>query len=441
MLTGRWCLGRKKEDKSVTIQGVTQIVQGADNVFRPQIATLTAELQGFDGLSRTIEWFYYEMVNVGGQTQVGSSPVYLTFNNNKTKLNINALDVANTPVKSRVYGVKVSWWEGSVHRYVTDRVTVSVVQDGYIPEEELEAIWDSFGTPHLSQTVTNLRQYLSLIELMENKTMGGKGNTYVCDTIQVSFQGSSPYILPDPRVMQGREVSLFVGDTDSVCGPYNRGVYVHKNQLAVGVIGGICVGGTFDTMNTFSTNPGDFEELSGSHISGCTKYYPNSSMDDWSYHITEIACGRNFMLMFRAVKIKGKSYWFLVNQSECSVKLNESQGRRILNATEKVLGFSDWTAKFDAQILKTTKQSNSTFVVTDKMGWIEYNGSSRTATMDFPSSLPEGFMCYLQNNAQTIIIVSGSNPVTSLNRIPARSLCLCRKGSGNNMLIFQISTI
>lgn len=440
MLTGRWSLGRKKEDKSVTIQGVTQIVQGADNVFRPQIATLTAELQGFDGVSRTIEWFYYEMVDVGVQTQVDSSPVYLTYNNNKTKLNISALDVANTPVRSRVYGAKVSWMEGSVQRSVTDRVTVSVVQDGYIPSEELEAIWDSFGTPHLSQTVTNLSQYLSLIELMENKTMGGKGNTYVCDTIQVSFQGSSPYILPDPRVMQGREVTLFVGDTDSVCGPYNRGVYIHKNQLAVGVIGGICVGGSFDTMNTFATNPGDFEELPGSHISGCTKYYPKPSMDG-AYHISEIACGRNFILMFRAVKIKGKCYWFLVNQSECSVKFNESQGYRILSATEKALGFSEWTVKFDAQIIKNTKLSSNQFVVTDKMGWIEFNGTGRTIAMNFPTSLPEGFMCYLQNNAQATIAVSGANPVTSLNRIPARSLCLCRKGSGNNMLIFQISTI
>lgn len=441
MLTGRWSLGRKKEDKSVTIQGVTQIVQGADNVFRPQIATLTAELQGFDGLSRTIEWFYYEMVNVGGQTQVGSSPVYLTFSNNKTKLDINALDVANTPVKSRVYGVKVSWWEGSVQRSVTDRATVSVVQDGYIPDEELETIWDSFGTPHLSQTVTNLSQYLSLIELMENKSMSGKGNTYVCDTIQVLFQGSSPYILPDPRVMQGREISLFVGDADSVCGPYNRGIYVHKNQLAVGVIGGICVGGTVDTMNTFTTNPGDFGGVPGSNISGCTKYYPNSSMDDWAYHISEIACGRNFMLMFRAVKIKGKCYWFLVNQSECSVKFNESQGRRILDATEKVLGFSDWTVKFDAQIIKATKQSSSQFVITDKMGWIEYNGSGRTMTMDFPASLPEGFMCYVQNNARQPLTVSGCSPVGTLRDVPARSLCLCRKGTRNNMLIFQISTI
>ena len=441
MLTGRWSLGRKKEDKSVTIQGVTQIVQGADNVFRPQIATLTAELQGFNGLSRTVEWFYYEMVNVGGQTQVGSSPVYLTFSNNKTKLDINALDVANTPVKSRVYGVKVSWWEGSVQRSVTDRATVSVVQDGYIPDEELETIWDSFGTPHLSQTVTNLSQYLSLIELMENKSMSGKGNTYVCDTIQVLFQGSSPYILPDPRVMQGREISLFVGDTDSVCGPYNRGIYVHKNQLAVGVIGGICVGGTIDTMNTFTTNPGDFEGLPGSNISGCTKYYPNSSMDDWAYHISEIACGRNFMLMFRAVKIKGKCYWFLVNQSECSVKFNESQGRRILDATEKVLGFSDWTVKFDAQIIKATKQSSPQFVITDKMGWIEYNGSGRTTTMDFPTSLSEGFMCYVQNNARQPLTVSGCSPVGTLRDVPARSLCLCRKGTRNNMLIFQISTI
>lgn len=132
-LNGRWSLARAETVKGVTLQGVTTIAQGADGSLRPQVATLTAQLSGFDDVpvsGRSISWCYYEMTVQNGQLQVSTNPIYLTYNNNNLTLRIPATAVANTAAKARVYSATVSWGGGRVTQSVSDRVTVTVVKDG-----------------------------------------------------------------------------------------------------------------------------------------------------------------------------------------------------------------------------------------------------------------------------------------------------------------------
>ena len=131
-LSGRWSLARAETVKSVTLQGVTTIAQGADGSLRPQVATLTAQLSGFEDVpvsGRQISWCYYEMTVQNGQLQVSTNPIYLTYNNNNLTLRVPASAVANTAAKARVYSVEVSWGGGRVTQSVSDRVTVTVVKD------------------------------------------------------------------------------------------------------------------------------------------------------------------------------------------------------------------------------------------------------------------------------------------------------------------------
>uniref|UniRef100_A0AAT9J846 Tail n=1 Tax=Porphyromonas phage phage009a_Kyudai3 TaxID=3154100 RepID=A0AAT9J846_9VIRU len=132
-LNGRWSLARAETVKGVTLQGVTTIAQGADGSLRPQVATLTAQLSGFEDVpvsGRQISWCYYEMTVQNGQLQVSTNPIYLTYNNNNLTLRVPASAVANTAAKARVYSVEVSWGGGRVTQSVSDRVTVTVVKDG-----------------------------------------------------------------------------------------------------------------------------------------------------------------------------------------------------------------------------------------------------------------------------------------------------------------------
>lgn len=132
-LNGRWSLARAETVKGVTLQGVTTIAQGADGSLRPQVATLTAQLSGFDDVpvsGRQISWCYYEMTVQNGQTQVAPNPVYLTSNNNNMTLRVPASVVANTAAKARVYSVEVTWGGGRKTQTVSDRVTITVVKDG-----------------------------------------------------------------------------------------------------------------------------------------------------------------------------------------------------------------------------------------------------------------------------------------------------------------------
>ena len=114
-ISGRWSLIKAEMVKGVTLQGVTTIAQGADGSLRPQVATLTAQLSGFDDVpisGRSISWCYYEMTLQNGQLQVSTSPIYLTYNNNNLTLRVPASAVANTAAKARVYNVEVSWGGG-----------------------------------------------------------------------------------------------------------------------------------------------------------------------------------------------------------------------------------------------------------------------------------------------------------------------------------------
>ena len=178
--------------------------------------------------------------------------------------------------------------------------------------QSVNDLWDSFGTPHLSQKVPSLGAYLSLISQIEAKAMQKDGNSYVCDTIDIAF-ANSPFILPDPAVMEGRELSLFKSYANTYCGGYNHCVYVHYHfNTASSVRGGVVFGGSHDILQTTTTTaPGG--GIAHSSISGCTAYFPRST--NGTHALKEIACGEQIVLTFRAVAIRGKHYWLVVVQA------------------------------------------------------------------------------------------------------------------------------
>lgn len=298
-------------------------------------------------------------------------------------------------------------------------------------------LWDSFGIPHLSQKVTSLSAYLSLISQMETKALQKTGNSYVCDTIDIAF-ANSPFILPDPVVMEGREISLFKSYSNTYCGGYDRCIYVHYvSTTSTSIRGGVALGGTYNMVQTTTTVPsGGFTPIS---ISGCTAYFPRE--DNGTRALKEIACGEQILLTFRAYKIGGKYYWVIMNQSEAAAKFSQSEAALLLRSQRRVDGEEAWTVKANGFVVPRTTAS-SAFTVTDTMGWVEYIGSGTTSTsMTFPTSLPEGFMCHVQNNSQGAIRVLGCSVATGQSTVPPRSVCMLRRGSGNSVLIFYIASL
>lgn len=378
-----------------------------------------------------------------GQLQGSVSAHNVTINQHTQQIKQHSGKIDNLLGSVNAHGNTLSAHGQSISSHTTQigQHTTQIGQhNGVLSEhnQSISGIWKSLGTPHLSFIVTDLVQYKNLIDQIERKATEKEGNTYVCDTIEISPNDElAAYLLPDPRIMEGREITLFATKNTPMCGGYSGGIYVHRSNLINGNIGGVCVGGSFNIENTFVGTPP--QGIPTANIQGYSKYYPNPNNPITS--IRDISCGDQSLFSFRAININNSAYWMIINQSEASAKFTMEEAQGIENGLAKVAGTEPWTIKYNGLVVPPSKLSTNTFTVTDKMGWIEFNGPGRTVTMNFPTSLPEGFMCYLQNNAQTTIGVSGSNPVTSLNRIPARSLCLCRKGSGNNMLIFQLSTI
>lgn len=378
-----------------------------------------------------------------GQLQGSVSAHNVTINQHTQQIKQHSGKIDNLLGSVNAHGNTLSAHGQSISSHTTQigQHTTQIGQhNGVLSEhnQSISGIWESLGTPHRSFIVTDLVQYKNLIDQIERKAAEKGGNTYVCDTIEISPNDElAAYLLPDPRIMKGREITLFATKNTPMCGGYSGGIYVHRSNLINGNIGGVCVGGSFNIENTFVGTPP--QGIPTANIQGYSKYYPNPNNPITS--IRDISCGDQSLFSFRAININNSAYWMIINQSEASAKFTMEEAQGIENGLAKVAGTEPWTIKYNGLVVPPSKLSTNTFTVTDKMGWIEFNGPGRTVTMNFPTSLPEGFMCYLQNNAQATISVSGSNPVTSLNRIPERSLCICRKGTRNNMLIFQISTI
>ncbi|KGN87674.1 hypothetical protein [Porphyromonas gulae] len=297
--------------------------------------------------------------------------------------------------------------------------------------QSVNDLWDSFGTPHLSQKVPSLGAYLSLISQIEAKAMQKNGNSYVCDTIDIAF-ANSPFILPDPAVMEGRELSLFKSYANTYCGGYDRCVYVHYHgNTASSVRGGVVFGGSHDILQTTTTTaPGG--GIAHSSISGCTAYFPR--LTNGTHALKEIACGEQIVLTFRAVAIRGKHYWLVVNQSEAAAKLSHQEASGLLLAEKKVSGATPWVAKLNGVIIPRTYITSNNFSVTEEMARITYNGTSSRATMTVPYSLPDGFEFRVQNNTRYPLSLAGKTIVGGIRSIPARSIYNIRVESAGLIL-------
>lgn len=300
--------------------------------------------------------------------------------------------------------------------------------------ESVNDLWDSFGSPHLSQKVSSLNTYLALIYRMEEKAIQKTGNSYVCDTIDIAF-ANSPFILPDPAVMEGRELSLFKSTANTYCGGYDGGVYVHYNASTPSSLrGGVVFGGSRDILQTTTTTP-PANGISHSPISGCIAYFPRP--ENGTYALKEIACGEQIILTFRAVSIRGKHYWLVVNQSEGAAKLSHTEASGLLLAKKKVAGEVAWVAKLNGVIIPRTYITANNFSVTDEMARITWNGASRTVYMTVPSTLPDGFEFRIQNNSQNNILLQGAPVVGGIRSIPRRSIFEVRKDNGS-LIIYPI---
>lgn len=297
--------------------------------------------------------------------------------------------------------------------------------------ESVNDLWDSFGSPHLSQKVSSLSTYLALIYRMEEKAIQKTGNSYVCDTIDIAF-ANSPFILPDPAVMEGRELSLFKSTANTYCGGYDGGVYVHYNASTPSSLrGGVVFGGSRDILQTTTTTP-PANGISHSSISGCIAYFPRT--ENGTYALKEIACGEQIILTFRAVSIRGKHYWLVVNQSEGAAKLSHTEASDLLLAKKKVAGEVAWVAKLNGVIIPRTYITANIFSVTDEMARITYNGTSSRATMTVPYSLPDGFEFRVQNNTRYPLSLAGKTIVGGIRSIPARSIYNIRVESAGLIL-------
>ncbi|MGP1557196.1 MAG: hypothetical protein ACTTH9_00685 [Porphyromonas gingivalis] len=297
--------------------------------------------------------------------------------------------------------------------------------------QSVNDLWDSFGSPHLSQKVSSLSAYMSLISQMETKALQKDGNSYVCDTIDIAF-ANSPFILPDPAVMEGRELSLFKDSANTYCGGYDGCIYVHYNASTASYLrGGVVFGGSRDILQTTTTTPPE-NGISHSSISGCIAYFPRP--ENGTYALKEIACGEQIILTFRAVSIRGKHYWLVVNQSEGAAKLSHTEASDLLIAKKKVAGEVAWVAKLNGVIIPRTYITANIFSVTDEMARITYNGTSSRATMTVPYSLPDGFEFRVQNNTRYPLALAGKTIVGGIRSIPARSIYNIRVESAGLIL-------
>lgn len=290
----------------------------------------------------------------------------------------------------------------------------------------------NFGMEVPSILISNTQQYIRVLEEIEQQAVAKSGR--VCSTIRLT-SSNMPIILPCPEKFVDRQVTIArLAEPLDLCALFHDCIYIHttKSSSSVGVLASGSM--PFNNFVYYSQAPA---------FSGCKGYRINQNVTGLNKFraLTEIDCNQSLSITFLAVNYSGGYRWLLMDVSAFDAHISPNEAGTIWGAVRQVRGQEPWTIKHNGQIIPASKHSASTFTVTELMGWIEYNGSGRTTNMDFPTSLSEGFMCYVQNNARQPLTVSGCSPVGTLRDVPARSLCLCRKGTRNNMLIFQLSTI
>lgn len=298
--------------------------------------------------------------------------------------------------------------------------------------QSITELTQNFGMEVPSILISNTQQYIQVLEEIEQQAMAKSGK--VCSTIRLT-SSEMPIILPCPEKFVDRQITIArLAEPLNYCAMFHDVIYIHtaKSPSSVGVLAGGSM--PFNNFVYYSQAPA---------FSGCKGYRINQNVTGLNKFraLTEIDCNQSLSLTFLAVNYSGGYRWLLMDVSAFDAHISPNEAGTIWRAVQQVRGQEPWTIKHNGQIIPASKHSTAMFTVTEMMGWIEYNGSGRTTTMDFPASLLEGFMCYVQNNARQPLTVTGCSPVGTLRDVPARSLCLCRKGTRNNMLIFQISTI
>ena len=323
----------------------------------------------------------------------------------------------------------------SSHTTQINQHTNQIGQHGQSIAEHTQSITEltqNFGVEVPSILISNTQQYIQVMGEIEQQAMAKRGK--VCSTIRLT-SSDMPTILPCPEKFVDRQITIArLAEPLNYCALFHDCIYIHttKSPNTVGVLASGSM--PFNNFVYDSQAPG---------FSGCRGYRINQNVTGLNKFraLSEIDCNQSLSITFQSISYSGGYRWLLLDVSAFDARISSSEAGFLWGTARQVAGKAPWTIQYNGLVVPTSKHSTNTFTVTDKMNWVEFNGTGRTATMNFPTSLPEGFMCYLQNNAQATISVSGSNPVTSLNRIPARSLCICRKGNRNNMLIFQLSTI
>lgn len=324
----------------------------------------------------------------------------------------------------------------SSHTTQINQHTNQIGQHGGVLSEHTQSITEltqNFGVEVPSILISNTQQYIQVLGEIEQQATMKTGR--VCSTLRLT-SSELPIILPCPEKFVDRQITIArLAEPLNYYALFHDCIYIHttKSYNSVGILSGGSM--PFNNFVYDSQVPA---------FTGCKGYRINQNVTGLNKFraLSEMDCNQSLSITFQSISYSGGYRWLLLDVSSFDARISPYEADTIWGATRQVRGQAPWTIQYNGLVVPTSKHSTNTFTITDKMNWVEFNGTGRTATMNFPTSLPEGFMCYLQNNAQnTTIAVSESNPVTSLNRIPPRSLCLCRKGSGNNMLIFQLSTI
>lgn len=387
-----------------------------------------------------------------GQLQGSVSAHSVTIGQHTTQINQHSGKIDNLQGSVNAHNASINNLQGSVtahgntlnahgqsissHTTQINQHTNQIDQHGNTINEHTQSITEltqNFGMEVPSILISNTQQYLQVLGEIEQQAIAKSGK--VCSTLRL-VSSDMPIVLPCPEKFVDRQITIArLAEPLNFCALFNGCIYIHttKNPSSVGVLAGGSM--PFNNFVYDSQAPA---------FTGCKGYRINQNVSGLNKFrsLTEIDCNQSLSITFQAVSFSGGYRWILLDVSAFDARISPSEAGFLWGTARQVAGKAPWTIQYNGLVVPASKHSTNTFTVTDKMNWVEFNGTGRTATMNFPTSLPEGFMCYLQNNAQnTTIAVSESNPVTSLNRIPPRSLCLCRKGSRNNMLIFQLSTI
>ena len=298
---------------------------------------------------------------------------------------------------------------------------------------EITTIVQNFGVYQPSIDITTQTQYFQVLDEIRAAALAKSGP--VCSTIRLK-SAELPLILPCPQALGGREITIVrMANPLPQCYLWSDALYI-RTPLSSSSVGVLVPGGKPFNNFYYTTSPSVAPQYTG-----CKAFKLSPETTDMFTALRNIDCSQSFTLTFRSVLDGNVDRWLLMNVANLVAVISPTDARRWEAASKQVNGTADWTAKVNGIVIPRTTAS-SAFTVTDSMGWVEYIGSGTTSTsMTFPTYLPEGFMCHVQNNSQGAIRVLGCSVATAQSTVPPRSVCMLRRGSGNYVLIFYVASL